>query len=79
MHNSAIRMPDELRDKGALDFRTNVERRLWLKSKAVRQHIAPFQGDVCDGSDSQGIPPLGIQVVDTIVRVEPIDGLLSGR
>ena len=38
-------MPDLSRDKDNLDFRTHWERRIWLASKSLKQHLRPFRGE----------------------------------
>ena len=38
-------MPEASRDKDVLDFRANIERKLWMRRKAVRQKLRPYTGE----------------------------------
>lgn len=42
--NPVKSMSDKSRDKDTLDFKTNLERRIWLATKRLSQNFRPFRG-----------------------------------
>jgi hypothetical protein len=38
-------MPEHTRDKDTLDLKTNLERKIWLRKKAIAQRLNPYQGE----------------------------------